>query len=104
MPKDQVSMGASAIHVEDMAGLMTPRQLTTSFEPLRKIDRAHSSPCPLRRQSCRYIAYWEAIKLAWTVLMYVSSMAFSSAHPSPLKAILLPYGERRVTPDWFRTV
>lgn len=80
--KDQVSMGASAIHVEDMAGLMTPK---AAYDLIRALKKELTVPIHLHAHcvgGLADMAYWEAIQAGVDGLdVCVSSMAFSSAHP-----------------------
>ena len=91
-------MGASAIHVEDMAGLMTPK---AAYDLIRALKKELTVPIHLHAHcvgGLADMAYWEAIQAGVDGLdVCVSSMA-SARLILPLKAILLPYGERRVTP------
>ena len=58
--KDQVSMGASAIHVEDMAGLMTPK---AAYDLIRALKKELTVPIHLHAHcvgGLADMAYWEA--------------------------------------------
>ncbi|MCH3951632.1 MAG: pyruvate carboxylase subunit B [Acidaminococcus sp.] len=86
--KEQVEMGASSIHVEDMAGLMTPQ---AAFELITALKKELTVPVHLHAHcvgGLADMAYWEAIQAGVDGLdVCVSSMAFSSAHP-PLESYI----------------
>lgn len=60
--KQQVAMGASAIHIEDMAGLMTP---TSAYDLVSALKKECNVPISLHCHctgGMAHMAYWEAIR------------------------------------------
>jgi pyruvate carboxylase subunit B len=79
---EQREMGAELIHVEDMAGLMTP---TSAYELISALKDALDIPVHLHCHSTggmATICYWEAIRAGVDgVDASVSSFAMGTAHP-----------------------
>lgn len=88
MAKDFQALGVSAIHVEDMAGMMTPKQVTDVITAIRK-----EVPLPIHFHAhstggMADLCYWEAIRAgACVVDCDVSSLALGPSHP-PLESIV----------------
>lgn len=84
----QQKMGASLIHVEDMAGLMTPQ---ASYELISALKKALDIPVHLHCHctgGMAEMAYWEAIRAGVDGLdVCVSSMSMGPAHP-PIESFL----------------
>lgn len=80
---EQQEMGAELLHVEDMAGLMTP---TASHELISALKKALDIPVHLHCHSTGGMAemcYWEAIRVGVDgVDASVSSLGMGPAHPS----------------------
>lgn len=60
--KQQVAMGASALHIEDMAGLMTP---SAAYDLVSALKKACNVPVSLHCHctgGMAHMAYWEAIR------------------------------------------
>lgn len=85
---EQERMGASLIHVEDMAGLMTPK---ASYELILALKKALKIPVHLHCHctgGMAEMAYWEAIRAGVDGLdVCVSSMSMGTAHP-PIESFL----------------
>lgn len=79
---EQERMGASLMHVEDMAGLMTPK---ASYELISALKKALKIPVHLHCHCTGGMAemsYWEAIRAGVDGLdVCVSSMSMGPAHP-----------------------
>lgn len=80
--KDQVRMGASLLHVEDMAGLMTPQ---AAYDLISALKKELTVPIHLHCHctgGMAEMAYWEAIRAGVDGLdVCVSSMSMGPAHP-----------------------
>lgn len=80
--KNQVSMGCEALHVEDMAGLLTPQ---VAYELIKAIKSAVDVPVHLHCHctgGMAEMAYWEAIRAGVDGLdVCVSSLSLGPAHP-----------------------
>jgi pyruvate carboxylase subunit B len=87
MAKDYVAIGAEAIHVEDMAGMVTPAEIS---EVIRRMKEAVNVPIHFQAHctgGMADICYWEAIKAGVDVVdCVVSSLALGPAHP-PLESL-----------------
>ena len=85
---EQEQMGVSLIHVEDMAGLMTPQ---ASYELISALKKALHIPVHLHCHctgGMAEMAYWEAIRAGVDgVDVCVSSMSMGPAQP-PVESIL----------------
>ena len=85
---DQEKMGASLMHVEDMAGLMTPQ---AAYELISALKKALKIPVHLHCHCTGGMAemtYWEAIRAGVDGLdVCVSSMSMGPAHP-PIESFL----------------
>lgn len=79
---EQERMGASLLHVEDMAGLMTPQ---AAYELISALKQALKIPVHLHCHctgGMAEMAYWEAIRAGVDGLdVCVSSMSMGTAHP-----------------------
>lgn len=79
---EQERMGASLMHVEDMAGLMTPQ---AAYELVTALKKALKIPVHLHCHctgGMAEMAYWEAIRAGVDGLdVCVSSMSMGPAHP-----------------------
>ncbi|MGC6173595.1 pyruvate carboxylase subunit B [Lacrimispora sp. 38-1] len=79
---EQEHMGASLMHVEDMAGLMTPN---AAYELISALKKALKIPVHLHCHctgGMAEMAYWEAIRAGVDGLdVCVSSMSMGPAHP-----------------------
>ena len=79
---EQEKMGASLMHVEDMAGLMTPQ---AAYELVSALKKALKIPVHLHCHctgGMAEMAYWEAIRAGVDGLdVCVSSMSMGPAHP-----------------------
>lgn len=80
--KEQVKMGVSLIHVEDMAGLMTP---SAAYDLISALKAELNVPIHLHCHctgGMAEMAYWEAIRAGVDGLdVDVSSMSMGPAHP-----------------------
>lgn len=83
------SLGVSAIHIEDMAGMMTPTQVSKAVSAIKSAVKvpihfhAHSTG------GMADVCYWEAIKAgAMAVDCCVSSLSQGPAHP-PTESIVI---------------
>ena len=85
---DQEKMGASLMHVEDMAGLMTPQ---AAYELISALKKALKIPVHLHCHCTGGMAemtYWEAIRAGVDGLdVCVSSISMGPAHP-PIESFL----------------
>ncbi len=85
---EQEQMGASLMHVEDMAGLMTPqaaRELITALKKSLKIPVHLHCHCT---GGMAEMAYWEAIRAGADGLdVCVSAMSMGTAHP-PIESLI----------------
>ena len=85
---EQEQMGVSLIHVEDMAGLMTPQ---AAYELISALKKALHIPIHLHCHctgGMAEMAYWEAIRAGVDgVDVCVSSMSMGPAQP-PVESIL----------------
>ena len=85
--RDFERMGVSAIHLEDMAGLMTP---TDAYKTIRAIKEAVKVPVHFQCHctgGMADIAYWEAIRAGVDVVdANVSSLSLGTAHP-PIESL-----------------
>lgn len=84
----QEQMGASLMHVEDMAGLMTPQ---AAYDLISALKKALKIPVHLHCHctgGMAEMAYWEAIRAGVDGLdVCVSSMSMGPAHP-PIESLL----------------
>lgn len=80
---EQEAMGASLMHVEDMAGLMTPQK---SYELIRALKKALKIPVHLHCHctgGMAVMAYWEAIRAGVDGLdVCISALSMGSSLPS----------------------
>ena len=87
MAKDYAALGVKAIHVEDMAGMMNPQQVSAV---IRGIKAAVNLPVHFHAHSIAGMAdicYWEAIKAGAEVVdCDVSALALGPSHP-PIESI-----------------
>jgi pyruvate carboxylase subunit B len=87
MCKDYVSLGAEAIHIEDMAGMVTPAEIS---EVIRRLKQEIDVPIHFQAHctgGMADICYWEAARAGADVLdCDVSSLSLGPAHP-PLESI-----------------
>lgn len=85
---EQEQMGASLMHVEDMAGLMTPQ---AAYELISALKKALKIPVHLHCHctgGMAEMAYWEAIRAGVDGLdVCVSSMSMGPAHP-PIESFI----------------
>ncbi len=85
---EQEKMGASLMHVEDMAGLMTPQ---AAYELISALKKALKIPVHLHCHctgGLAEMAYWEAIRAGVDGLdVCVSSMSMGTAQP-PIESFL----------------
>lgn len=85
---EQERMGASLIHVEDMAGLMTP---AAAYELISALKKALKIPVHLHCHctgGMAEMAYWEAIRAGVDGLdVCVSSLAMGPGHP-PIESFI----------------
>lgn len=88
MAKDYAALGVKAIHIEDMAGMINPKQVSDVISAVRKevgLPVHFHAHCI---GGMADICYWEAIKAgACTVDCDVSSLSLSPSHP-PLESIV----------------
>lgn len=88
MAKDYAALGVKAIHIEDMAGMMNPKQVSDVISAVRKevgLPVHFHAHCI---GGMADICYWEAIKAgACTVDCDVSSLSLGPSHP-PLESIV----------------
>lgn len=87
--KEYERLGVSAIHLEDMAGLMTP---TDAYDTIKAIKEAVKVPVHFQCHctgGMADIAYWEAIKAGVDVVdANVSSLSLGTAHP-PIESLAI---------------
>ncbi len=85
---EQEKMGASLMHVEDMAGLMTPE---AAYELISALKKALSIPVHLHCHctgGMAEMAYWEAIRAGVDGIdVCISSMSMGPGHP-PLESFI----------------
>lgn len=97
--KDFQALGVSAIHVEDMAGMMTPKQVS---DAIRAIREAVDLPIHFHAHcigGMADICYWEAIRAGASVVdCDVSSLALGPSHP-PLESIVTALRGTGYEPD-----
>ena len=88
MAKDYAALGVKVIHVEDMAGMMNPKQVS---DVIRAIRKEVGLPVHFHAHcigGMADICYWEAIKAgACTVDCDVSALSLGPAHP-PVESIV----------------
>lgn len=88
MAKDYEALGVKIIHVEDMAGMMNPGEVSTA---IRAIRQAVKLPVHFHAHctgGMADICYWEAIKAgAAAVDCNVSALSLGPAHP-PVESIV----------------
>ena len=88
MAKDYAALGVKVIHVEDMAGMMNPKQVS---DVIRAIRKEVGLPVHFHAHcigGMADICYWEAIKAgACTVDCDVSALSLGPAHP-PVEVLL----------------
>ena len=86
--KDQVAMGIDLLHIEDMAGLMTPQAAYDLVTALKKeINIPISLHCHCTGGMAQ-MAYWEAIRAGVDQLdVDVSALSGSTAHP-PIESLI----------------
>ena len=88
MAKDYAALGVKAIHIEDMAGMINPKQVSDVISAVRKevgLPVHFHAHCI---GGMADICYWEAIKAgACTVDCDVSSLSLGPSHP-PLEGIV----------------
>ena len=86
--KDYAALGVKVIHVEDMAGMMNPKQVS---DVIRAIRKEVGLPVHFHAHcigGMADICYWEAIKAgACTVDCDVSALSLGPAHP-PVESIV----------------
>jgi pyruvate carboxylase subunit B len=86
--KKQVEMGVDLLHIEDMAGLMTP---TAAYELVSALKAAVNVPIHLHCHctgGMAEMAYWEAIRAGVDGLdVCVSAMSMGPAHP-PIESFI----------------
>lgn len=86
--KEYEALGVTAIHIEDMAGMMTPGQVA---DAVREIGKAVRVPIHFHAHctgGMADICYWEAIKAGASVVdCTVSSLSLGPAHP-PVESIV----------------
>lgn len=86
--KEQEKMGVSLLHVEDMAGLMTP---SAAYDLVKALKAELSVPIHLHCHctgGMAEMAYWEAIRAGVDGLdVCVSSMSMGPAHP-PIESFI----------------
>lgn len=86
--KEQEKMGVSLLHVEDMAGLMTP---TAAYDLIKALKAELHVPIHLHCHctgGMAEMAYWEAIRAGVDGLdVDVSSMSMGPAHP-PIESFI----------------
>lgn len=85
---EQEKMGASLLHIEDMAGLMTPQ---AAYQLVSALKKALTIPIHLHCHctgGMAEMAYWEAIRAGVDGLdVCVSSMSMGTAHP-PIESFI----------------
>lgn len=81
--KDYAALGVSAIHVEDMAGMVTPSELAKAVRAIKEsVDLPVHVQCHCTGGMAD-IAYWETVKAGADVLdCDVSSLALGTSHPA----------------------
>lgn len=86
--KEQQVMGASSMHIEDMAGVMRPEE---AYEIVSRLKDALSIPVHLHCHSATGMAdmcYWEAIRAGVDGLdVCVSTLAMGAGHP-PIESFI----------------
>jgi len=86
--RDYAALGVSAIHIEDMAGMVAPNEI---FETVRAVKDAVDLPVHFHAHctgGMADICYWEAIRAGADVVdCDVSALALGTAHP-PVESLL----------------
>ena len=103
MAKDYAALGVKVIHVEDMAGMMNPKQVS---DVIRAIRKEVGLPVHFHAHcigGMADICYWEAIKAgACTVDCDVSALSLGPAHP-PVESIVTCLKEQALILIWIWT-
>lgn len=81
--KEYIALGVDAIHVEDMAGMVTPNEI---FHVIQRMKKELQVPIHFHAHSTGGMAelcYWEAIRAGVDVVdCDVSALALGTSHPS----------------------